>query len=713
MLAHVPECKSDQDCGTRAPVCTANSTGVCVQGHCYYDAQKQCERYEGEVAFCKKPSGFTEATRCNYWVEQFSGDAGVLEQCQQQLQCEVASCFDPASGCSGEQRWTDSAGWGACVVPANCTAKMDRPSLGKLTSSETAARVGKQIVYVKTDDGTLTAGDVSSRDSLTMKLTSLFTLDPKCDVDESKLPACCDRKGTAVKGVNWQQFKMPPADARKALLCELNNLYAEFDVEFVDAPPAAGDYSVLWYIQKDCKSTYLCEFCHATGVSLIDPGNHNPNDLQLVAANFTDLHQMAIAGAHEVGHSLGLNHIYEKGSVMNPEVENAGTSWDPGHEAFGCEQRCQPGPKLIDPRAMLKEVVPLAQPKDPARCYVERVLTGIIKYSAQGKITFEEDGTGYQLAPAGVLSLDSPTLAELNKRFPGISHMRVWGTVAQQLVATDYRLLSDIRTTGAPGKLYVGDLNAPRDAASRPTIFGWSGENPSVSVAGPALELPKFQVVSGSRVWFLGGGDNGGVFEGSGCAGPSCGEGVTAVDYVSEWGVIVNRGVSLCTKCAAGFQPTLDGRCRKELPDEGAVTLDQSTARNVPLFRARIPGECTKFNLCRYEVQFSQRSTAESCDEGEVVVLNAGCLHRIQDVSAPYLVGYGLWKATWTAKQMKAALFERLDCTSPDAAVDLSGHLQTSSISFGRGEDGAWLGAGRCVRAIERRRWVVETTSCP
>jgi hypothetical protein len=134
---------------------------------------------------------------------------------------------------------------------------------------------------------------------------------------------------------------MPPFDAAPwggrapviaQLLDETRALFQPWDVTVTDTRPASGDYTMVvvsgWPADVGEASSVL-------GVAPFDPGNANPNDLAFVfseraAARGVDVAGLATIVAHEVAHTLGLEHITREGDIMGARYCSCDATWGAG-----------------------------------------------------------------------------------------------------------------------------------------------------------------------------------------------------------------------------------------------------------------------------------------------------------------------------------------------------------------------------------------------
>lgn len=122
------------------------------------------------------------------------------------------------------------------------------------------------------------------------------------------------------------------AAAAAQLAAHLEDDFADWDVTFVTTRPASGDYTML---VLGGTPGLLGKPSSYGGVAPYDVGDVNPNDLGFV---FTDklgagsysLRHVAWVVAHELAHTLGLNHIDRTGDIMRPSACFCQQSWGAG-----------------------------------------------------------------------------------------------------------------------------------------------------------------------------------------------------------------------------------------------------------------------------------------------------------------------------------------------------------------------------------------------
>jgi hypothetical protein len=141
---------------------------------------------------------------------------------------------------------------------------------------------------------------------------------------------------------------------RAAILAELQSIYSAYNVQFVTVRPESGPYTMLVITPTI--------WAHH-GIGPLDCDNANKSDIAFVfytsdSRFYPTWAKVAQAGAHELGHTFGLDHVTDSSEVMQwaSSGDMFGVSaYDRARGAEGCTEG-----ELQDAPALLEQSVGLA-----------------------------------------------------------------------------------------------------------------------------------------------------------------------------------------------------------------------------------------------------------------------------------------------------------------------------------------------------------------
>jgi hypothetical protein len=174
-----------------------------------------------------------------------------------------------------------------------------------------------RVVYLAVDGEQLTRGGWAADNA---QANTTFLLQS----DEASVPA--------FDHAPWAEEGQDRAQVLGDLLDQLKFLFAPFEVRFVTERPPAGDYTmiVLGGAPSDIGLTF-----EPAGVAPLDPDDRNANDVGFVfsavieEAGYTTA-RLATFVAHELGHTLGLQHIDRADDVLAPLACHCDVSFGTG-----------------------------------------------------------------------------------------------------------------------------------------------------------------------------------------------------------------------------------------------------------------------------------------------------------------------------------------------------------------------------------------------
>ncbi len=151
--------------------------------------------------------------------------------------------------------------------------------------------------------------------------------------DESILNASfIPRHDVTIPAFDATPFGLSTSAAIPKVLAYLQADYADFNVQFTSTRPASGSYTMM---MVGGKSSLLNYSNGIIGISPLDGGNSNPNDVGFVFSQTIGDYQISLRGlsyviAHELGHTFGLDHISPTNDIMNPSLQSGVLIWGSG-----------------------------------------------------------------------------------------------------------------------------------------------------------------------------------------------------------------------------------------------------------------------------------------------------------------------------------------------------------------------------------------------
>jgi hypothetical protein len=171
-----------------------------------------------------------------------------------------------------------------------------------------------RVVWLATDGLTLHSGPWGPDNAQTD--TSFLVL-----VDDAEIPA--------FDHTPWGEDR---AAVLAQLLEHLHARFVDFAVHFTNERPASGDYTT---VVVGGASELLGQPAGVGGIAPLDANDFNPNDIAFVfspgaAEHGYDLSGLSAFVAHELAHSLGLQHIDRDEDVMAPAACHCDITWGEG-----------------------------------------------------------------------------------------------------------------------------------------------------------------------------------------------------------------------------------------------------------------------------------------------------------------------------------------------------------------------------------------------
>lgn len=137
----------------------------------------------------------------------------------------------------------------------------------------------------------------------------------------------------------------------KAIIDELKKIFAKFAFQWVTERPKGGDYTM---IMIGGTGTGTVAGGSAIGVSPVDCKNGNPNDVVFVFGNkgsiSSSAKNLAFTAAHELGHSVGLEHVTDNTDIMAPALSGSTCCWTVSSVTGGssCGRSTQDAKKILN-----------------------------------------------------------------------------------------------------------------------------------------------------------------------------------------------------------------------------------------------------------------------------------------------------------------------------------------------------------------------------